>query len=264
MFFKKHGMPEDGELVICTVKKILPHAAFVILDEYENTEAMLHVSEISSRWVRNIKEYVTEGKKVVCKVLQTNIERGHIDVSLKRVTNSEKTKKLNDEKTSVRVEKLIEVTAQKMKQDPKKSLQQIGSKLIEHFGSLIEFYETVKAEGVSTILEVDIPEIWKKELMSQINEQLEAIRVNVQSAFEVKSYLPDGVAKLTEFFTKTINFAKEKKIELKFHYISSPNYTLEITAKNYKDAEMQLKSIMECMLNAAKQNKLEIAVKEEI
>ena len=48
MFFKREGRPEKGELVICTVKRILPHAAFVYLDEYRNLEAMLHVSEVSS------------------------------------------------------------------------------------------------------------------------------------------------------------------------------------------------------------------------
>ncbi|MDD5238928.1 MAG: translation initiation factor IF-2 subunit alpha [Candidatus Nanoarchaeia archaeon] len=264
MFFKKHGMPEDGELVICTVKKILPHAAFVILDEYENAEAMLHVSEVSSRWVRNIKEHINEGKKIVCKVLQTNKERGLIDVSLKRVTNSEKTKKLNDEKTEIRVEKLIEIIAQKLKQDKIKFLQMMGIKLIEQFGSLIEFYETVKADGTAAISELDIPEPWKTELSNQINDQLAAISVKKSNSFDLSSFLPDGVTKLSEFFSKIISFAAEKKIQLVLHYISAPNYTFDITAKNYKQADMQMKEIIEQMKTLAKQNKLDFAVKEEI
>lgn len=264
MFFKKRGIPEEGELVICTVKKILPHAAFVILDEYENAEAMLHVSEVSSRWVRNIKEYINEGKKIVCKILQINIERGHIDVSLKRVTNSEKTKKLNDEKTEIRIEKLIEVIAQKLKQDKIKSLQLIGTKIIEHFGSLIEFYETVKADGTALISELNIPEQWKTELTNQINEQLAAISVKKSNSFDVSSYLPEGVTKLKDFFSKIIDFAKDKKIELVLHYISAPNYTFDITAKNYKQADTQMKEIIEQMKTIAKQNKLDFAAKEEI
>ena len=43
MFFKREGKPEPKELVVCTVKKVLPHAAFVYLDEYNNLEAMLFV-----------------------------------------------------------------------------------------------------------------------------------------------------------------------------------------------------------------------------
>ena len=113
MFFKKKGMPHSGELVICTVKNVLPHAAFVRLDEYDHLEAMLHVSELSSRWVKNIKDHVTEGKKIVCKVLQLHQHRNHIDVSLKRVTNTEKNRKLNSEKVNVRMEKLIGIIAKK-------------------------------------------------------------------------------------------------------------------------------------------------------
>ena len=264
MFFKKHGIPEDGELVICTVKKILPHAAFVILDEYDNAEAMLHVSEVSSRWVRNIKEHINEGKKIVCKVLQTNIERGHIDVSLKRVTNSEKTKKLNDEKTEVRIEKLIEIISLKLKQDKIASIQMIGTKLIEYFGSLIEFYETVKADGTAVISELNIPEQWKTELSSQINEQLAAISVKASNSFSISSFFSDGVLKLHEFFSRTIDFAKEKKIELTIHYISAPNYTMDVVAKSYKEADNLMAEIIAQMKTLAKQNKLDFAASEEI
>ena len=34
MFYKKQGIPENGEVVICTVKKILFHSVFVDIDEY--------------------------------------------------------------------------------------------------------------------------------------------------------------------------------------------------------------------------------------
>ena len=38
MFYKKEGIPEEGEIVICTIKKILPNSIFVNLDEYQNKE----------------------------------------------------------------------------------------------------------------------------------------------------------------------------------------------------------------------------------
>ena len=107
MFFKKEGKPEPKELVVCTVKKILPHAAFVYLDEYNNLEAMLHVSEISSKWIKNIKDHISEGKRIVCKVMDIK-HRDHIDVSLKRVRSSETKRKLNELKSEQRTEKLIE------------------------------------------------------------------------------------------------------------------------------------------------------------
>ena len=68
MFYKKQGIPEENEIVICTVKKILPHGVFVSIDEYKDKEGLIHISEISPGRVRNIRDFVEEGKKIVCKI----------------------------------------------------------------------------------------------------------------------------------------------------------------------------------------------------
>jgi len=66
MFYKKQGFPEVDDIIICTIKKILPNCVFVILDEYENKEGLIHISEISPGRIRNIRDFVKEGKKIVC------------------------------------------------------------------------------------------------------------------------------------------------------------------------------------------------------
>ena len=95
MYYKKQGLPEENEVILCTVKKILPHSIFVDLDEYENKEGLIHISEISPGRVRNIRDFVKEGKKIVCKVLKIR-DAGHIELSLRRVTTSYRINKLND------------------------------------------------------------------------------------------------------------------------------------------------------------------------
>ena len=70
MYYKKQGLPEENEVILCTVKKILPHSIFVDLDEYENKEGLIHISEISPGRVRNIRDFVKEGKKIGWKVLK--------------------------------------------------------------------------------------------------------------------------------------------------------------------------------------------------
>ena len=57
MFYKKQGFPEESELVLCTVKKILDHSVFVGLDEYNNLEGMIHISEVSPGRIRNIRDH---------------------------------------------------------------------------------------------------------------------------------------------------------------------------------------------------------------
>jgi translation initiation factor 2 subunit 1 len=86
--------PEVGELVVTSVKDIKGYGAYVTLDEYQNKEGLLHISEISSRWVRNIRNHVRVGQKVVLQVLRVDQSRGQVDLSFRRVTGDERRKKI--------------------------------------------------------------------------------------------------------------------------------------------------------------------------
>jgi len=257
MYFKRQGIPNEGDLVICTVKKILPHAAFVSLDEYIGMEAMLHISEISSKWIRNIKEVITEGKKIVCKILAVNQIKRLIDVSLKRVTNSEKTRKLNEETTQIKMEKLIEVIAKKFNETPESAFKTVGQELINVFGSLYEFYDAIKAEGITVLDETKTNDKWKTELKNQISEQLKAQRVKTSKQIDLKSFASDGITKLNEVFNFIEKFAKSKKIELEIKYISAPVYLLEAISTNYKEAEQFFEGMMEELEQFTKKNDIE-------
>ena len=75
MLFKKQDFPEEGDLVLCTVTSVQFHSVFVDMDEY-GKGGMIHISEVSPGRIRNIRDFVKEGKKIVCKVLRINQEKG--------------------------------------------------------------------------------------------------------------------------------------------------------------------------------------------
>ncbi len=83
--YQKKGYPEKDDFVICTVKNLLPSSVIVDLDEYENKEGMIHVSEITRKWVRNLRTYMKVGTKCVCKVMNVYEERNEINLSVSRV-----------------------------------------------------------------------------------------------------------------------------------------------------------------------------------
>src|SRR3989304_3207775 len=64
-FFRKKGFPEEHELLICTVTKVDLQGVFVSIDEYA-IQGMIHISEIAPGRIRNIRDYVKEGKVIVC------------------------------------------------------------------------------------------------------------------------------------------------------------------------------------------------------
>jgi len=119
MLLKKEGFPEEDELAICTVTKVQFHSVFANLDEY-GKGGMIHISEVSPGRIRNIRDFVKEGKKVVCKVLRINTDRGHIDLSLRRVTEGQKRNKIDELKQEQKAEKILEFVAKDLKIDVKK------------------------------------------------------------------------------------------------------------------------------------------------
>ena len=92
MSFRRTEWPEVGDLVITTVDRVTSYGAYVVLDEY-GKKGLLHISELSTTWVKNIRDFVRERQKVVLKVLRVNVEKGQVDLSLRRVTKREKKEK---------------------------------------------------------------------------------------------------------------------------------------------------------------------------
>ena len=115
MLYKRTGFPEEQELVLCTVTNVQGHAVFARIEEYGVT-GMIHISEVAPGRIRNIREFVKEGKVIVCKVLRINTERGHIDLSLRRVTEMQKRTKTDSIKNEQRAEKIVEQLAHQLKE----------------------------------------------------------------------------------------------------------------------------------------------------
>ena len=109
---KKREWPEIGDLVMATVQSVVDYGAYVTLDEYSK-QGLLHISEIASSWIRNIRDVVREGQKVVLKVLRVNERKNHIDLSLRRVNRRERIEKIKNWKIDRKTESILRVVAEK-------------------------------------------------------------------------------------------------------------------------------------------------------
>src|SRR3989338_930002 len=132
MLYRREGLPAEDELVPCTVTKILGHAIFVNLDEYDKG-GLVHISEVAPGRIRNISEFVELSKKIVCKVLRVDNEKGHIDLSLRRVSEIERKNKLETIKQEQKAEKVIEIVAQQLKNNAADVYEMVASKVFEKY-----------------------------------------------------------------------------------------------------------------------------------
>jgi len=70
-----------GDIVTVRVTGIEKYGIFVGLDEYYS--GLIHISEISEGFVRNINDYVTLGETISAKVLEVEEDELHVKLSIK-------------------------------------------------------------------------------------------------------------------------------------------------------------------------------------
>lgn len=236
MFYKKQGLPEEDSLIICTVKKILPNSVFVDLDEYQNIEGMIHISEISPGRIRNLRDFVKENKKLVCKVLKVDRIKNHVDLSLRRVNLAQRKQKDIEYKQEIKAEKLFENLAKELKTDMNDIYNNIAGKLLQEYGSLYDsFIEIIKEN--KDLKELNIPENYRKSFISMIKDKIKMPEACISGTLILSSSKPNGIQIIKNILNKISDIAKTKKYNIIIKYISAPNYKITVTSNDYKTAE---------------------------
>jgi len=231
---RKPQWPEAGDLVIATIETVTDYGAYAKLDEYEK-RGLLHVSEISSSWIRNIRDFVREGQKLVLKVLRVDLEKGHIDLSLRRVTKRERIEKILSWKKERKAEALLRGVAEKVGLTSDEVYQQAGAIVEEKFG-LYEGFEKAAIEGPETLTEIGVPENIAKAFTEVAQERIHVKLVKVKGVLEIRCNKPNGVKIIKEAF-QAAKKEKTKDADIKFYVIAAPKYSIEALAENYKRAE---------------------------
>ena len=74
---------EKGKIVTGCVTGIEKYGIFVGLDEFYS--GLIHISEISSGFVKNINDYVNIGETIKVKVVDSDDESYHVKLSIKDI-----------------------------------------------------------------------------------------------------------------------------------------------------------------------------------
>jgi translation initiation factor 2 subunit 1 len=246
MLLKKTGFPQDEELVLCTVTGVNPHSVFCTLDEYGGRTGMIHISEVAPGRIRNIREFVQEGKKVVCKVLQVNKEKGHIDLSLRRVNEGQKRTKLNQIKQEQLAEKIIEYAAKQLGESPLTLYNKLAEKLVPQFGSTFAAFEQAAQDKIN--LETVVDKKVAKLLTDAVKQRIKPPEVQIGGDLKLTSYAPNGVQEVKDALALAV------KADVKVRYLGAGTYHFEVIAEDYKDAERKLKSGIDPVLEYAKEH----------
>ena len=246
MALKKPEWPEVGDLVIATVQSVADYGAYVNLDEY-NKKGLLHVSEVASSWIRNIRDFVREGQKVVLKVLRVDPEKGHIDLSLRRVTKREKIEKIMSWKRERKAETLLRNVAEKAGITLEEAYQKAGALMEKEYG-LYEGFEKVVKEGIGILTKIGVPEDLATVIAEIAKERMRVPMVKVKGLVELRCIKPNGVNIIKEAFLNAKKAERSRDAKVRFYVVAAPKYCIEVMAENYKRAEAVLQKIAESVV----------------
>lgn len=241
--------PEIGELVVATVKSIVSYGAYVTLDEYER-EGLIPVSEISTTWVRNIKDHAREGQKLVLKVLRVNRQRGEVDLSLRRVTGREKAEKMLEWKKSKKADAILKSTKEKLTTDDN-TLNSVRDLILSQYDSVYEALERSTDQGEEIFVKLGLTAEWAKALAENARSKIKIKKTTLTGTIELTSPKPDGIVGIR---TALLNAEKTKPkgTDVRIYTIGAPKYRLEVTASDYSDAETVLKEAVDEAISSIK------------
>ncbi len=257
MLLRREGMPDEDDFVICTVTGVQPHCVFARLDEYDKS-GLIHISEIAPGRIRNIREYVQEGKKIVCKVLRIDMERGHIDLSLRRVNEGQRREKLSELKEEQLAEKIVEHAAHKLKQPVEEVYNKITDSIFKKYPLLFSAFKDV-ADGKLSLASLGIDKTLAEELESDIIARLQPEEVSVKGTFSLHSTAGNGI----NIIKKILTDAQALREDADIRYLGNGLHHLVIKGTDIKDAEKAMSLVSEAVLAASKKAKVQADFQRE-
>jgi translation initiation factor 2 subunit 1 len=243
----KPEWPEVGDLVIATIETVTDYGAYAKLDEY-NKRGLLHVSEISSSWIRNIRDFVREGQKAVLKVLRVDLEKGHIDLSLRRVTKREKIEKIKSWKKERKADALLRGVAEKAGLSVDDLFEKAGSAIDDKYG-LYEGFEKTVVEGPEALTKIGVPEDLASIFAEVARERILVKMVTVKGLLEIRCMKPNGVKVVREAFLNARKNEENRDATVRFYVVAAPKYSVEVSADNWKRAEDVLQKVAQDVVN---------------
>lgn len=233
---------EPGELVLCTVDRIVGTVVFVKIDG--NGEGSIIMSEIAPGRIRNLREYVVPKKRIVCKILRISGDR--IDLSLRRVTQKEQKEVLEQEsheKSSKSILKTVlggDLAEKKTEEIYKKGL------------SVHELLQ--QAKNIPKKLEEFFEKEQAKKIFEIISSQKQK-KVEIKREIVLTSNAEDGVNRIKNTFSEKGNS------EIK--YISAGRYSISIQDTDLKKADNNLRAILQEIEKRAKKEGVYFTIKDK-
>jgi translation initiation factor 2 subunit 1 len=238
---EEHELPEPGEIVVCKVKQVLNYGAFAELVEYGNEKGFVHVSQVSTRWVKNIRNHVKEGQIRAAKVLSINRDRHQIDLSFTKVSSNAQRARIEEWKQLKRCRKMLENLAKEQKREEDEVWEKVAKPLLDNYETLAEAFLEIVVKGEQAAKGVD--KALMQPLLELVKKNVSVPEKTLQGAISIKLLKPDAIDSIKQALEKAGKAAKNTEL----FYKGGGKYALKVMAPDFKQAEKSLDKVVETL-----------------
>ena len=245
--------PEEGELVVVTVKSVKQNGVYVDFDEYPNIEGFIFIGEIASGWVKNIRTFVRDGQRLICKVMRTKKDGSSLELSLKSVSEERRRDRLQEWKNEQRSIQLLKVLGEKVGWDDSER-ESFGEDLVSSFGTLYaSFEEAAMNEGA--IVDAGFEGGWIKEFVEIAIEDIIPPFVEIKGSLNLSINVENGVQIIKQALESAEEYTSEKdEISVMCFYDGAPEYRIVLKAPDFKTAEDLWQEVSDSIVTKMEEN----------
>ena len=228
--------PEEGELVVVTVKNVKQNGVYVDFDEYPGLEGFIFIGEIASGWVKNIRSFVRDGQRLICKVMRTKKDGSSLELSLKSVSEERRRDRLQEWKNEQRSLQLLKVCGEKVGWSEAER-DSLGEDLVSSFGTLYSAFEEA-AMNETAIIDAGFEGDWITEFIEIAIENIIPPFVEIKGSLNLSINVDNGVDVIRDALISAEQYSSEKdEVSVMCFYDGAPEYRLVLKAPDFKTAE---------------------------
>lgn len=229
---------KEDDVVFCKVTKIDGTSVFLEIDG-ESKQGSMTLSEVAAGRIRNLKKFVSPGRMVVCKVLR--VLPDYVELSLRRVTTKEREELLESHKRERAFWNMLEVVGE----EPQKIISEIKKEY-----NFIDFFDEARED--KKVLETFLSKEKAQKVFEILAEKSEREKI-VNKKIVVKSFSENGINDLREIL----------KVEAEVHYLGNSTFSISISGKDFKEANLKLDEILKDIEKRVKDRKAVLEIKKE-
>eukprot|EP00668_Euglena_longa_P038240 GGOE01049234.1.p1 GENE.GGOE01049234.1~~GGOE01049234.1.p1 ORF type:complete len:333 (-),score=139.80 GGOE01049234.1:250-1212(-) len=224
--FYEQKYPKLEDFVVVRVKSITASAAYVQLLEYNNTEGMIPLSELSRRRIRSVNKHIRVGKTEIVQVFRLDEDKGYIDLSKKKVTNDESRLCETRYTKAKDVHSIMQHVARECRCNLESLYKAVGWPLYRKYGHAFDAFGGAIADPEKVLGSLGLEDDIKEKLITTIQHRHKAQPFRVRADVEVTCYKYEGIDAIRKALKAGEKAVEGNQCALTIRLLAAPAYVI--------------------------------------